>query len=344
MSVAALARELGVTSKTITNYEHGARSPDETVIRALARALEVPVEQLTAPEPDSVDAGAVSFRSLSRTSASSRRRAMAAIPDAEDVVAWLRARYRLPEVDVPEVADEDPETAAESVRRAWGLGNAPAPDMVNLLEHHGIHVFSLGVDFDDVDAFSVWRGETPFVFLSQRKSGERGRMDAAHELGHLCRHRDIETGREDEVDAQRFAAAFLMPAEDIVARVRPGATTADILELKGRWRVAAVALAHRLHQLELLTDWQYRTVVIELSQMGYRSGEPGGIPRESSDLLPALLEDARRRHATSASVLAADLKLGVGDLRKLVFDRPLVAVDGDGARSDRSRNHLRMVQ
>ena len=34
-----------------------------------------------------------------------------------------------------------------------------------------------------------------------------------------------------------------------------------------------MAMARRLHDLKLLSDWQYRSVVIELSQRGYRSAD-----------------------------------------------------------------------
>jgi hypothetical protein len=50
-------------------------------------------------------------------------------------------------------------------------------------------VFSLALDAAEVDAFSMWRQSTPYVFLNTKKSAEHGRFDAAHELGHLVLHR-----------------------------------------------------------------------------------------------------------------------------------------------------------
>ncbi len=49
-------------------------------------------------------------------------------------------------------------------------------------------MFSLAPDCLDADAFSTTYSGTPYVFLSTRKTGERGRFDAAHELGHLVLH------------------------------------------------------------------------------------------------------------------------------------------------------------
>ena len=45
---------------------------------------------------------------------------------------------------------------------------------------------------------------------------DRSRFDAAHELGHLVLHSPEEAGSKDaETQAHQFAAAFLMPADDI---------------------------------------------------------------------------------------------------------------------------------
>jgi Zn-dependent peptidase ImmA (M78 family) len=53
----------------------------------------------------------------------------------------------------------------------------------------GVSIFSMAEDTAEVDAFSLWRDTTPFVFLNTLKSAERSRFDAAQELGHLVMHR-----------------------------------------------------------------------------------------------------------------------------------------------------------
>lgn len=54
---------------------------------------------------------------------------------------WIDERFQLPAPDLPSLGKPDPETAAEMVRTRWELGNAPAPNMVHLLEAHGVRVF-----------------------------------------------------------------------------------------------------------------------------------------------------------------------------------------------------------
>lgn len=213
---------------------------------------------------------------------------------AAQMYDWIDERFRLPEPDLPSLGKPDPETAAEMVRTRWGLGNAPVPNMVHLLEAHGVRVFSLPPDSLEVDAFAVWRGSTPFVFLNTMKTVERGRFDAAHELGHLVMHGSGErpcTGPEAERQANDFASAFLMPAASVLGHMPAGARVDQILEGKRIWKVSAMALTYRMHDLGFLTDWQYRSNCAELSARGYRTDEPQGLKkRETSQVLTKVFQ------------------------------------------------------
>ena len=85
------------------------------------------------------------------------------------------------------------------------------------------------MDALEVDAFSMWRQETPFVFLNTQKSAERTRFDAAHELGHLVLHRHgSPQGQDAEREANAFASAFLMPRASVLANA-PRMATLDHL-------------------------------------------------------------------------------------------------------------------
>ena len=57
---------------------------------------------------------------------------------------------------------------------------------------------------------------------------------------------------------------------------------------KQNWLVSVAALVHRLRSLDLISEWHYRTLCIQMSQLGYRKNEPEGIPRESSQVLSKL--------------------------------------------------------
>src|SRR5262249_26343876 len=283
-------------------YESGRQRPNPRTLQRLAAALDVPVEFLQAGDVDEIPVDAISFRALSKLTAGQRDAARSAGRIALMLAEWIEQRFHLPEPQVPSLPTLDPETAAEVVRARWGLGVAPLGNLVRLLEAHGVRVFSLATDCAAVDAFSfVWR-ETPYVLLNTGKSGERGRFDAAHELGHLVLHSEhrVPHGPDAEHEANRFAAAFLMPRASVLAQGLAGAGIDRILDAKQIWRVAAMALTHRLHELGLLTDWGYRAACVDLSRRGYRTGEPGGIPRETSRLLEKVLHQLRREGTTPA--------------------------------------------
>lgn len=192
-----------------------------------------------------------------------------------------------------------PEAAAEALRQHWALGYDPIQNLLKLLETKGIRVLGLEENTANVDAFSFWQDDSAYVFLNSYKSAERSIFDAAHELGHLVLHKHGETSgvngdtRSVELEANRFAAAFLMPEEDIRARMPRLITANLIIKAKKRWRVSAMALAYRLGHFNrpMLTEWQYRSICIELGKRGYRSGEPDGIARESSVLWRKILAE-----------------------------------------------------
>lgn len=50
--------------------------------------------------------------------------------------------------------------------------------MIHLLEKHGVKVFFLSENTADIDAFSFWKDNIPYIFLNTKKTGERSRFDA----------------------------------------------------------------------------------------------------------------------------------------------------------------------
>lgn len=277
-------------------------------------------------------AAAASFRSLSSMSAKERDAALSAGAIAYMFHDWIAERFNLPEGEIPEVReDATPEGAARIVRAQWGLGEQPISNMVRLLESKGVRVFSLCEDTKNVDAFSCWRGDRPFVFLNTFKSTERSRFDAAHELGHLVMHRHgaPQDSRQAESEADKFASAFLMPADDVMSRIRYVSGLDSLVSYKRRWGVSVAALNYRLHKLGIVSEWQNRSLNVELSSRGYRRQEPEGLSPETSALWPqiftALWQDriTRERIAEQLHVPQAELDMILRHLPKV----PLGGID-----------------
>jgi Zn-dependent peptidase ImmA (M78 family)/DNA-binding XRE family transcriptional regulator len=344
LTLVQLAAATGVSVRSLSGYENGRQEPGQDIQRRLAGVLDVPVGFLQAGDVDEIPVDAISFRAISKLTAGQRDTARSAGRIALMLAEWIEQRFHLPGPDVPSLPTLDPETAAEVVRARWGLGVAPLGNLVRLLEAHGARVYSLAADCAAVDAFSfVWR-QTPYVLLNTAKSGERGRFDAAHELGHLVLHSEhrVPHGPDAEQEANHFAAAFLMPRASVLAHGLTDAGIDRILTTKQTWRVAAMALTHRLHELDLLTDWGYRTACVDLSRRGYRTSEPGGIPRETSPLLESVFQSLRAE-GTSPADVARDLHITAAELNRHVFGLVPTAIDGGAARTPPMRPKLTLL-
>ncbi|NKE56312.1 ImmA/IrrE family metallo-endopeptidase [Lentzea sp. PSKA42] len=346
MTLAALARKSGVSAQSITAFENHRKVPSGESIASLADALNFPVTFFQAPKPVEMQPDAVSFRAPSKMSALERDSTLSSGSVAALLNSWMEARFKLPRPNVPTYPHLSPEEAAERVRALWGLGEDPAPNIVHLLEANGVRVFSLAPDCLEADAFSTITSGTPYIFLNTRKSGERGRFDGAHELGHLvlhCEHR-IPHGPDSEAEANRFASAFLMPKAGIFAQKLNNASVERILSAKRRWGVSAIALTYRLRSLGLLSEWRYNQTAKQLAQMGYRSGEPNSsMVRESSKLLAKVFE-ALRTQGLSGADIAKHMDIFPEELNGYVFGLIPVGMSGGGETSISTRPDLRLVR
>jgi hypothetical protein len=103
-----------------------------------------------------------------------------------------------------------------------------------------------------------------------------------------------------------------------------------------------MALTHRLHELDLLTEWGYRTACVQLSRLGYRRSEPGGIPRESSQLLDKVFRSIRAEGETPADMATA-IGITSEELQAHVFGLTLTAVTGAQSAAQPGRGDLRLV-
>lgn len=325
-----LAERAGLATRTLTSYEIGEREPTDENIEALAAALEFPTSFFHADDVELPSAVSATFRAYSTMTAGQRDQALGAGCLAIELSSWIDGRFRLPQADIPDLAQHDPEIAAAAVRSSWNLGQRPIRNMIHLLESKGVRVFSLSLDFRrEVDAFSLWRDAVPYVFLNTEKSGERSRMDAAHELGHLVMHRDTPLGvKEMEDEARRFGSALLMPKEDVTAQVKGGlVTVSNLITWKHKWNVSVMAIAHRIHALKLINDWQYRLLCMQMSEKGYRRNEPEPSARETSQVLAKVFESLRNEGMTKRKV-ARELNIREQDLDSAVFGLVVMPMSG----------------
>lgn len=344
-----LCNVLGITTRTLSDYENGRGEPQPHLLSKISLELRFPEEFFFCDDIAPISDNTVSFRSLARMSAKVRDAALHAGQIALELSEWLDNKFETPKVDFPDLKDFDPETAAGTLRNQWALGERPISNMIHLLEAKGARVFSLVEDTTDMDACSFWKDGRPFIFLNTKKSVEHSRFDAAHELGHLVLHKHGDPiGKEVELQAHRFASAFLMSEGSVKANFNNIPTLNKIIADKALWGVSAAAYVRRLKDLALITDWHYRSFSIELSQRGYMKREPNPImQRETSKLLPMLFQ-ALREEGVSKYDIAKDLKVYAEEIDSLIFNLAMIKLDGglkDCTPSDRlTARHLKLVK
>jgi Zn-dependent peptidase ImmA (M78 family)/DNA-binding XRE family transcriptional regulator len=338
-----LALHLEIDSRSVSAYESGEFPPSADMIARIGSLSGYPSDFFFGDDLKKPDTNSASFRSMAKMKAHHRDMALSQGRLAFMFTEWIEKHFELPEANLPNLRNEgSPEAAADSLRRHWGIGELSIRNMIHLLEAHGVRIFSLAVDAREVDAFSLWRGSTPFVFLNNNKSSEHSRFDSAHELGHLVLHgHGLPRGREAESEADAFASAFLMPRSSVLAYAPRFPSLKDLIKLKRTWTVSLAALNVRLYEVGMLSEWQYRTLCIQIAKHGYRINEPNEAPRETSQVLPKVFA-ALYKEGITRSQVARELCVPQSELEQLMFGLILTGIGG-GGRPSQARNKPRLT-
>ena len=211
-----------------------------------------------------------------------------------------RSNRFIPEIDMDEfqgTSNRRPEIEdiARSLREAWLLPRGPIGNMVELIEENGGIVIPCNFRSDLIDAMSQRIDGLPILFfVNVNVPTDRLRHTLAHELAHVVLH--TTTFKEDEEmekEADNFAGAFLLPAEDIKPQLRTF-NLRHLANMKAYWKVSMAAIAVRAARLKMITPYQTKMFWIEMSKLGFRKREPNEPPREVPTGLQRMIEFHQR--------------------------------------------------
>lgn len=328
----ALSELTGIKSQSISHYEQGRQSPSPEALLLLCQKLDVPQRYFLRPLPAHSRHG-VFFRSLRPQSKAARVKASHRIGWLREVASWLSRLIDLPENTVPDipvavsesVPGDEIERVAAACRRQLHLGHGPVNGMVSLAENLGCVVAGNTSECERESACSHFGEDRAYILLASGSGGCQTRFDAAHELGHLTMHRavepesvDAETHRILEHQADRFARAFLLPAEAFGREV--WAPTVDaLLSLRRQWNCPLSAMIARCGEIGVFTPDQVRRASANLARRGWKTGEPpedpvsGESPQLLARCIRLLIEgDVKDRHE-----IVTDLSLNAADIESL---------------------------
>ena len=283
-----------VTAQAISKYERGEAMPGSAVLIALANALGVTVDYLVGDQEMALEG--IEFR---RRAISSKREEAR----VEAKVLGMLERYLAVEdlLGLPSVEWDKPREApfpvavnvveadrgARALRAHWGLGIEPVPNLGQVLEDRGVKV--LATKLSDIAGLMAHvrcasGHSVPVVVVNSGDCAEGQRFTIAHELGHLVLSPGRKVGAEDA--ANRFAGAFLMPAEALWAEVgkrRSSIGLGELFRLKPLFGVSVQALVNRCRDLGIFGPSLHKRLFREFDQRGWHTppyeeplSRPGG--------------------------------------------------------------------
>ena len=315
-----------ITSPALSQFEKGRSRPSPETLAALAELYECPPEFFV-ERPGDVARPAF-FRSLQAAPARQRKLRMANARLLASFVRVLEDYVVLPDDDIPTLALDpsdlgEVDGVAAELRNRWGVPAGPVDNVVRLIERRGAVVVRSQQHRADIDAFSVRFPERPVVVLGSDKDlASRSRFDAAHELGHLVMHGDVEPGTSAvERHAHKFAAAFLMPAEHIIDDLPRRVHLPSLMDLKAEWRVSMQALLMRSRDLKVMSPDAYTNAMKMFSARGWRKREPGDHllgPVETPVLLDRALDVVQSTQGLTVAELCDEGALPVGLVNALL--------------------------
>jgi len=172
--------------------------------------------------------------------------------------------------------------------------------LVALAESHGIVVSLLtmaNADVARVGAFSTSHLARPVIVITpeRAKSVFVYRFTVAHELGHLLLHGEVAPGdKQQEREADQFAAEFLTPRSQIVNLLPRRVNLSRLDELSRHWGVSVDSLLLRMKETGTVSDASVRRGYQKLNQLrssGLETQEPvNAYPGEMPSLLAQAAE------------------------------------------------------
>lgn len=294
MTASELAEKIGVSRQAVLQYEKNEINPKLDTEFTIITILHFPRDFFYKDNLFDLPVENTFFRALSTTKKIDLQTQEEKTKIIVYIYEFLNKYFNYPELDLPNIDvnidfdnKENIEDIAIKIRNYWGLGMQPIENMVNLLENKGIIVSTLNVDNKKIDAFTQVHkinniDKYCIILSNDKQSVARRNFDAAHELGHIILHRNIERVEDLPIEEQRkledqanfFAAAFLLPKNEFFSNLKEPLSLEYYKELKKKWKVSIAAMVMRAKQIGRINNNQYIELVKLMNYRKWRIREP----------------------------------------------------------------------
>jgi len=324
-----------LTKAGLSKYERGGSVPKPTTLRALGKVLRVPAEFFLEEARATVGVEWLARRGARLTMAEEERIKTLATAQVEAIVTLRRALEPkrvwpgFPRVKVPRGPVETVETAAEDaarqLRKAWHVGDAPIESVAETIEDAGGIVVETDGVAPGFDSCAGWvDGSTPVVVVSVAAPETEHRVRLACELGRLS----VDSSKADPSEmprlvqsfAQRFAAAFLVPADTARRELGERRRHLDLRELailKLKYGLSMQAWIYRATDLGIIEPAHSRSLIADLSARGWRKAEPVAFDARERPL--RLRQLTMRAHAEGLLTDAQAERISPGATRERIY-------------------------
>lgn len=287
LSLRHLAEKTGISHTTLDHYEKGKRVPPSGTLITLSQALGVRGEYFL--RSSQVEVKGLEFRKHSNLRVRAQDRIRATV--LEHIERWLELMDLFPAISmqkfsVPALLEEvggvqsekDIETLAQALRQSWRLGLNPIPDLVGVLEEHGILVIFVHEDDPQFSGLSAWANGFPVLVVGSQWPGDRQRFTLAHEFAHLILASRLDPALPLEKMCHVFAGAFLFPCPSVQQTFGLHRGHIEIKEFylaKHTYGISMQTALIRAHQCKVINARELQKTFRLFSQKGWRSQEPG---------------------------------------------------------------------
>lgn len=333
-----------VSRPTLIAIEQGTRPVKANELASLAQCYGTGLNRILSPSAVHLDLAA-RFRSLGPKRAETLltvtllNKLASANVELERLLGIRSQTLPLPEQMIaPGSAGRQAEEAALSVRFTLGLGLAPVPSLVALLEEElGFRIFVRDLPRAISGAFAYEPEAGACILLNARHGPDQHVMTAAHELGHFVSNRSFgdivgeegpRTSKEERF-ATAFSHAFLMPAATVRRRfldIRDAFNAfapAHLASLACSFQVTTEVMSRRLESLGLLPAGTFdrlreRGLAAERPEASAGGGHADEVPRPYGMRLYRLAAGALCRELLSEGQVSRLLDLDRVEVRKIV--------------------------
>lgn len=296
-SITELSSILGVSKQMVSKYENGKSEPVPETLFKIVKELGFPLNFYFGKDVSDLKVSETFYRS--RFTATQKQKSPS---ESLKKIAYFYRSFLEDYLDFPllqinekfleEISilheKKDIEQIAQNLREYWDLGTQPIINMINLLERKGFVVCDIPSTMEKVDAFGGMEGseeESYYIIFLENKETDffRRQFSAAHELGHWILHsgmmnpQDLEPSeyRNMEQEANDFASAFLLPAEEFRKDIDSDNLTLQyIISLRSKWNVSMAALLMRGKKLNIISEEQYIKFQKQINYQKWRKKEP----------------------------------------------------------------------